>query len=48
MVWAHVASVTVLFGGLMCRSDTVPQMVYGQNHSILGERGIGVSVCRCG
>lgn len=40
MVWVHTASVTVLFGELMCRSDTVP----GQNHSILGERWIGVSV----
>lgn len=46
MVWVHRASVTVLFGELMCTSDTVPEVVYGQNYSVLGERGIGVSVCR--
>lgn len=48
MVCAHKASVPVLFGELMCTSDTVPEMVYGQDHSVLGSRGTGVNVCRPG
>lgn len=48
MVLGCTASVPVLFGELMCRSDTVPEIVNGQDHPILGETRIGVSVCRPG